>query len=351
MAARTEDYRAFFESLKSDLQLSKAVREDWIGYLYHVTDIHNAVAILRSGNLLSRAKASAEGRMDHDNADPGVIGGTDSEVSQCARLYFRPRTPTFYRNEGFRSKTLWERTGFRAHCPVPVALVFDAATVLALPQTRFSNSNLAARTGQTLNERTFQGLESLKSLPFEGIYHADTLYRDDPRKPEIIRQRNAEVIVPNVLPLEGHLRAVRCRSDAELATLRTLLGFPTWARYRSQAGINTDAKLFFAEWFFIERVRTANGALILHVHQPIDADERMQVFEATITVEYEERDPEVVSFKLGANQGPVLKSATDFFLKNEPTALISIHLNDQLAYKALHWLEEEPMLFPPDRNS
>lgn len=349
MTQCAEEYRSFFDSLRLELQHSKAAREGWIGFLYHVTDIQNVVDILRGGHLLSRREAIAQGRMKHDNADPGVISFTDSDVSKYVRLYFRPQTPTFYRNEGFRSKSLREKTGFDAHCPVPVALVFDAPAVLSLPGTRFSSGNLAAWSGHSLGERTLQGLNSLRSLPFEGIYHSEPIYPDNPNKKEIVRQRNAEVIVPRALFLDRNLLAVRCRSDAELATLRTLLGIRTWRRYRSQSGINTDASLFVARWLFLERVRTLNRALILHIHQPIDSDERKQVFEVTITVEYDmgNRSPLVAEFELKADRGPILRTPPGFLATDEPGAVISIQLDGQLAYKGVHWFDDEPMLFPP----
>jgi hypothetical protein len=337
-------YRAFFEALRSRLENSSAVREGWIGYLYHVTNIENAVSILQSGLLLSRADVVTHGALKRDHADPGVISGTDRDVSHYVRLYFRPRTPTFFHNEGFRSQALRERNRFNAHCPVPVALIFDAATVLALPQTRFSDGNLATWTGLPLMSRTFQGLAALESLPFEGIYHDDILYSDDPRKQEIIRQRNSEVIVPNSLSLTDHLRAIRCRSDAELRTLTSLSGFRTWERYRKRTGINTDASIFFSRWLFIERVRIVNGAVALNIHQPVEVHERSQSFDATITVEFEDGKTLAKTFKLKPERGSSLQTPTDWLPAAATSALITIHLDGELAYRAWHWLKEDSVL-------
>jgi hypothetical protein len=52
-----------------------------------------------------------------DNASRNVMANTDPYVRDFVRLYFRPQTPTQYRNEGIRPKNMRE---LESHCPVPV---------------------------------------------------------------------------------------------------------------------------------------------------------------------------------------------------------------------------------------
>jgi len=99
----------------------------WPRYVYHFTDVHNAASIIRSGYLYSRAEAEQRGLMKVDNASPEIIQRTRPEHLQYVRLYFRPRTPTHYRNEGIRPIN---QRKLVAHCPIPVYFCLDALTVL-----------------------------------------------------------------------------------------------------------------------------------------------------------------------------------------------------------------------------
>lgn len=71
-------------------------------FAYHYTDIHNAINILKEGKLYSRNLAIEKGLMVNDNASEEVISNTRSSVFDCVRLYFRPKTPTQYYNEGYK---------------------------------------------------------------------------------------------------------------------------------------------------------------------------------------------------------------------------------------------------------
>ncbi len=100
----------------------------WPRFVYHFTDVRNAAAILQNDCLYSRAEASRLGLMQVDNASAEIIGQTRPEHLEFVRLYFRPRTPTQYRNEGIRPGG---RRELSAHCPVPVYFCFDALGVLS----------------------------------------------------------------------------------------------------------------------------------------------------------------------------------------------------------------------------
>lgn len=189
-----------------------AERASWPRHLFHITDVQNAASILASGKLLPRNRVQHLGLMKSDNASPSVISITDTSVQNFVRLYFRPKTPTFFRNEGIRP------AGDRqlgSHCPIPIALLFDSREVLSRADSQFSDGNLAA--GAALRSKA----RDLELLPFNLIYHNSAIHPAEDR-PKIVFHRHAEVVVPRELPLDS-LRAIAARSPAELKTLHTLL--------------------------------------------------------------------------------------------------------------------------------
>jgi hypothetical protein len=123
----------------------------WPDYLFHFTDIRNAVSILREGALLSRQEATERGVMVTDNASQEIISQTDDKWQDHVRLYFRPRTPTQYRNEGFRPS---DQRELGAHCPVPVYFLFDSFQVLSREDSLFSGGNLASEPQVSIAPKT-----------------------------------------------------------------------------------------------------------------------------------------------------------------------------------------------------
>ena len=102
-------------------------RSWWPNFLFHYTALENAVSILESGALYSRDKAKSRGLLGTDSASASVLARTSDAYKGYARLYFRPKTPTQYSNEGIRPHGSLVHD---AHCPVPVFLLFDSRDVL-----------------------------------------------------------------------------------------------------------------------------------------------------------------------------------------------------------------------------
>jgi len=118
------------KGLKPDAQdicnhIDQLMQSEWLGssrkwwpyYIYHFTNIDNAVQILNNGFIYSRNNALNMGLMESDNASPQVIEQTNDQWADYVRLYFRPRTPTQFNNEGFRPK---EDRALDSKCPVPI---------------------------------------------------------------------------------------------------------------------------------------------------------------------------------------------------------------------------------------
>jgi hypothetical protein len=188
-------------------------RSWWPKYVYHFTNVANAVRIVQAGFLFSREEARRRELMVTDNASAAVIQGTSQEHLKLARMYFRPRTPTQYHNEGIRPRA--QRTMLNAHCAMPVFFFFDFVSVLAADETLFSDGNIASgRASISSNEDFFS------SIPFEDVYSDGGM---GTRVAELTFRRQAEILAPGSLPLGPHLKMVCCRSSGERQTLLHLL--------------------------------------------------------------------------------------------------------------------------------
>jgi hypothetical protein len=77
-----------------------------------------------------------------ENASRKVIDGTDPAHLRFVRLYFRPKTPTQWHNEGIRAPS--ERTSLNAHCPIPVFFCFDLVGLLSEDNVWFSDGNIGS---------------------------------------------------------------------------------------------------------------------------------------------------------------------------------------------------------------
>ena len=282
------EIRQHLEELRRAPWMDRA-REWWPRFLFHCTDISNAVNILRQEELGSRQRAISTGQLKLDIASSEVIAQTDSEWKDYVRLYFRPRTPTQYHNEGFRP--VGQRS-LDSHCPVPVYLVFDALTVFSRADCRFSGGNLGAARATAQDDIPF-----LKQIPFNIVYHDSPL---DPTERsqivyhrQIVHHRNAEVLVPERMGLES-LRYIVCRSPAEYETLLHLL--PLGTRSRCQEKIGVRPELFNREWTFVERVEMSAERVIFRFNRntktPGPFDARVALVETGTGQRFNWRDGE-----------------------------------------------------------
>lgn len=196
----------------------------WPYFLFTYADVHEVAETLKGGAL--RAPAARTGKRG-------------SRWDESVRLYFRPRTPELWYNEGIRPNS--QRRG--EQCPVPIYMLFDLEAVICQPDVRFS----AGDPAQT--RKTNATSAAFAEMPFEAIYH-DTIVRADERE-EIMQSRRAQVIVPDPLSLEA-LQFIWCRSDAEYETLRYLLPPEVWQRWRDKVTARTDFTLFNRRWTYIK---------------------------------------------------------------------------------------------------
>ena len=298
-----------------------SAREWWPCYLFHCTDVLNVVNILTTGMLLGRAQAQRSGSLRVDIAAPDIIDNTGTEWQDYVRLYFRPRTPTQYRNEGFRPVA---KLKLGAHCPVPIYLLFDAYEILSRQDSLFTEGNLAAGVEPT------QSIDDLSRMPFELIYH-DMRFGPQERS-KIVFHRNAEVLIPQRLGLRN-VRRILCRSQAEYEMLRNLLPQRAWDRWAGKVSVVPRLNLFHGKWSFVEQVELAAEHVLFRFNQatttpgPFAARVDISVLSATGSQRYHWNDEvmarDVLNLSLSKAGNP-----TDY--------TISLYLDDHLAFEGRH---------------
>jgi|WetSurMetagenome_2_1015567.scaffolds.fasta_scaffold50779_2 hypothetical protein len=223
----------------------------WPKYVYHFTDVRNAANIIQSGLLYCRSEASRLNLMNVDNASPEVIQQTRQGHQRFVRLYFRPRTPTLYRNEGIRPLNQRELEG--AHCPIPIYFCFDSFSILSRDDCEYSNGNMGSPRSQHSGTKEF-----FNSIPFNLVYHNGTIHSNEDRN-EIIFRRHAEALIPGCLQLDETLKMIFCRSVAEMQTLLQLI--PNNLRSRWSTKLRLADFLYNRQWTFIEEVTTVENKI------------------------------------------------------------------------------------------
>lgn len=253
-----EAISAFIDELAGQPWLGK-LREPWPRHLFHITDVRNAARILVSGTLLCRAWAVEQNRMVVDNASSDIIEHTDTEIHTFVRLYFRPRTPTFYHNEGIRPINQRSKG---SHCPVPIALIFDSKSILGMQSVRFCDGGYN-RPGRTPNVGDDVGF--LRDMDFTQIYHSQAV--TDSEGSDLVHRRHSEVHVPWQLSLDP-LRYICARSSAERETLRTLISHELSRNHThdsheltTRIRVTTRGLLFNHRWSYVEKVSVHDGEI------------------------------------------------------------------------------------------
>lgn len=209
-----EQISQFLKSLEQQDWVKRGERRRWPRYIFHYTDINNAIEILKAGILLSRTHLEETAGLPVSSGSASILASTDSFTKDCVRLYFRPKTPTQYYAEGILSKKSLRRSNYPdAHCPIPIFLLFDSAAILTHADCWFSDGGL-----NSITARRLYTAEELENLPWQKIYHNTWYDRHSIEEADIAFRRNAEVIVHKKLDLKA-LSSIFCRSEAEKETL------------------------------------------------------------------------------------------------------------------------------------
>lgn len=319
--------RAILSELDS---IPDRARRWWPRYLYHSTRIENAAGILDHGKLLSRSRCSSDGRNFDDAAAPAIIGGLGDDEKRYVRLYFRPRAPTQFANEGIRPP---HRIQYGAHMPVPVYFLFSAEELLTERGTCFTRGRLV-RGAEMGDDATF-----LRSIPFRKVYHDGPFAARD--RDAIIDARHAEVLIEDQLPLETSLRWIVCRSKPEADTLLHRLRPETRRRWSSRVRLASGRPVFFMRGTHVENVRLSPTKCALRLFSDVDAG-----FEGPFDLEIEWRSPGI---------DPLRNQRAEYFVSGSPyvcelgaelaSYVVSVRLNGDLAYEGCFRLTAPTSLF------
>jgi hypothetical protein len=323
-----KDIREHIEKLKKETWLGPA-RKSWLDFLFHFTDVQNAASILKDGLFLSRNKAIAC-KMITDNASPDVIENTDNRWKDYVRLYFRPRTPTQFNNEGCRPTNQWTLNG--AHCPVPVYFLLDSKAILSRHDSLFSEGNLAA------GACVYSTAKDFKELPFNNIYHNSPLY--EPEKSSIIFHRCAEVIIPEQLDLT-QLKYIWCRSQAEVMTLLYLLPQNIKNRWINRIGISPRSNLFFCRWTYVEDAQLNENEAILTFNSDTETPGPFKAFVKIYNVfTGEEYSKKYESFFTSDYSNNTLRIKIP--IENPQDYMLNLFLDGQLAFAGRYQEDKLP---------
>lgn len=227
----------------------------WVPYLFYFAHVQHAVSILRLGRIYSRNQASHRGLIQIEAADSAVIAQS-RRAWDFARLYFAPRTPTQYCNEGIRPPD--ERVNYHgAHCPVPVFFLFDSAALLSHPDCHYTDGSLAYGDTDILRDPSI-----LRSLDFRLIYHRESYDPTDWNRARRIKNaRHTEILFQDELPLD-HLVSIVCRTGAERDMLLYYLGADLARRWKTRIRLERPGENFFERrWCYIKEARLADQAV------------------------------------------------------------------------------------------
>ena len=325
---RKQDQHRIVAKLDDLVQKHKyEARSWWPNFVFHYATLENAISILKSGALYSRDGAVSRGLLKSDSASSSVLANTSKAYKSYARLYFRPRTPTQYSNEGIRPHKTFV---YGSHCPVPVFLLFNSKDVLTRASTRFSRGSLAGhKPGSVGTKASF-----FEQLPFNEIYH--NTYFGKAERQKIIASRHAEVIIPDQLDLEP-LQFIWCRSEAEKETLISLLSETQRNQWADKIFHGKKYDLFFSRWSYVDQVALdENGVRFSFNHNtttpgPFDLEVVVEAHETGKTLRARREGFRADHKKIFEFKNPTLNYT------------IELRLNGSLAYR--YEYEEIPALF------
>ena len=249
------------DALPARLRLGKQ-RRWWPRCLFRSDHVENAAQILNADKVISRARAERTDVIMHDSGSAQHIGELTSQQRDLVRLYFRPRAPTQYANEGIRPV---HAIKYGAHMPVPIYFIFSVQ-LLECADVGFTRGRLAIGT------EVGESQEFLSTIPFADVYHDGPVGLAGSRRSEILNARHAEVVIPHALELD-HLRYIVCRSSAERDSLLYLLTDETRSRWRRQTVVDQGKlRLFHKRGTFLQHVELMRDRLRLHWYANIEPE-------------------------------------------------------------------------------
>lgn len=338
------------EIINNQMQLLPRSIKWWPKYFYHFTNITNALGIINTGWIYGRKDAVENELMETDNASPSVISISQNKIKEYGRLYFRPRTPTQYHNEGYKPEHIRD-ADVNANCPVPIFFFLDSNTILNMENVQFSDTSCAGIHDLNL----LSGIEEFEHLTFNKIYH-DTFFSQEERD-DIVKHRHAEIVRLNGFPIKDALKGIVCRSVAEKQTLLYMLKtqYPKeYQTYRPIIRYSPELNLFFNNGIFIKTVEYNSEKITIEFNEPDKRYGRTKSegndIRFTAAVHYIDENDNIFNRDLFDNKFSyahvkfINLNLSNTYLKSALSALVEIKIDDILMYKNILNMSTEDLL-------
>lgn len=303
----------------------------WPKYIYHYTNLDNAISILKSGKIYSRNKAKEI--MLNDNASSDILGNTPEFIKDYVRFYFRPKTPTQYQNEGYLPISL--RKYGDASVPVPIFFAFSSVELLSNYNTMFSETALTNNNICLKNT-----VDEFRNLDFQKIYSDGAYLRGENLTP----YRRAEVIIPNECDLQSLIH-IWCRSNAEYVSLCYLLKENgIYEKYKNLIGIKeSDNNIFFKNAVYISTISLKENHISIlfknldrlknkYMNMKVKLIFNNNIFEKTFIIHKHVNPETVIVFE---------KDEIISAVSNEQSYILEIHFDNNLVYRNAYSKDEE----------
>ncbi|UBK87382.1 DarT ssDNA thymidine ADP-ribosyltransferase family protein [Clostridium perfringens] len=191
--------------------------------LFHFTDFSNLKSIFNLKKLSSRSYCENNKIKFTDGAEHSVLDRASDYVHNCVRFYYRPKTPTLYKNEGIKLKEYCDKV----HIPIPVYLIFDEKLIY-LDSTEFSNGNAT-------NSEIGKTAKFFKNMDWNYIFHSTWFEMED--RDYIINKRQAELLSTEDVPL-SYLKEIVFRCNTDMKRAINIFGYDE--RYKVDTNLFSD---------------------------------------------------------------------------------------------------------------
>ena len=170
------------------------------------------------------------------------------------------------------------------------------------------------------------------SIPFHLVFHNRWFTPDE--RDEVVFRRNAEVLVPNRLPLDPALKFIACRSAPERQTLLQLLPTDLGRQWAARIRLGEQG-LYERKWTYVEEVVAVDDSVVFRFNPntltpgPFD-----------VSFSYSEMGTAPARSWTGAQAR--LDKLLRVRVPDANWGIVTLHLDDALAFTGLVTFEEIP---------
>ena len=163
----------------------------------HCATIENIRKILSSNSLKSRSDSDG---IFNDIADQGVISITSEFVKNRVRFYLKPNTPTLYR--------------FAERENDLVILCFDYSLVKDY-EVYFTDGNAGSKYSKISG-----CINEVLNYDWDTIFSRGVILEEGKNKDEVVRKRNAELLVNGPVNVSKYLKCIYVKNDNYSSVLK-----------------------------------------------------------------------------------------------------------------------------------